>query len=188
MWPQRAADSIRTKAGNMFSQRWSGSERAPAGTPKQIETIVVPVPEPLHPQSRELVAFWEKHRADGRLLSPAKLPCRETVSLLPSIFVLERMDEPGEDWRLRVVGTHLTRWLDFDPTGLTISAFYHPNCVAHNAGVYRAVTEERRMHITHGRLHGVNRDFLRLEILHLPMEGASPDDMLLLGCISIFED
>jgi len=149
---------------------------------------VVPVPEPLHPQSRDVIDFWQKHRVNGRLLSRSKLPCRETVSLLPSIFVLERMDEAGEDWRIRLVGTHLTRWLDFDPTGLTISAFFHPNSLAHNASVYRSVTEERRIHITHGRLHGVNRDFLRLEIVHLPMEGAGPDEMLLLGCISIFDN
>lgn len=172
----------------MFADHRPASDRAPQGAVRQIETQVVAVTEPLHPQSRELIAFWEKHRVDGRLLSRAELPCRDTVSLLPSIFVLERKDEAGEDWRLRVVGTHLTRWLDFDPTGLTISAFYHPKCVAHNAGVYREVTTKRRPHITHGRLHGVNRDFLKLEIVHLPMEGSGPDDMLLLGCISIFEE
>jgi hypothetical protein len=172
----------------MLSHPSTGNQQAPAGTRRQVETIVVPVPEPLHPQSRAVIGFWQKHCVDGRLLSRANLPCRETVSLLPSIFVLERMDEAGEDWRIRLVGTHLTRQLDFDPTGFTISAFFHPDSLAHNASVYRAVTEERRMHITHGRLHGVNRDFLRLEIVHLPMEGTAPDDLLLLGCISIFDN
>lgn len=172
----------------MFAEQQPSSGRTTPGATRQIETNVVPVPAPLHPQSLDLIAFWEKHRVDGRLLSRAQLPCRETVSLLPSIFVLERMDEDGEDWRLRIVGTHLTRWLGFDPTGLTISALYHPSCVGHNAQVYRDVTAERRLHVTHGRLNGVNRDFLRLEIVHLPMEGAGPDDLLLLGCISIFED
>ena len=172
----------------MFSKHAANGVNVTSGTVRQIETQVVPVPEPLHAQSRELMAFWERHRKDGRLLNRSALPCRETTSLLPSIFVLERMDVAGEDWRLRLVGTHLTRWLDFDPTGLTISAFYHPGCVAHNAGVYRKVTADGCPHVTHGRLHGVNRDFLKLEILHLPMEDKGPEDLLLLGCISIFDE
>ncbi|MEQ8327347.1 PAS domain-containing protein [Parvibaculum sp.] len=152
----------------------------------RIETNVVPTGAASHPQSRLLIDFWERHRRNGRLLSRAELPCREAAPLLPSLFVLEPADPAREDWRLRVVGTTLTRWLDFDPTGMTISEFYHPDHVAHNAGVYRMVTSEKQPHVTQGRLCGINRDFLRLEIVHLPMEGATPDEILLLGSISIF--
>ena len=160
----------------------------PKSAVRRIETDVVPVGAAVHPQSRDLIAFWERHNGNGRLLGRANLPCRETAPLLPNVFVLERIDRDGEDWRLRVVGTHLTCWLDFDPTGLSISGLYHSAYVAHNAGVYRMVTEERRPHVTHGRIHGVDRDFLQLEFVHLPMEGTGPDDILLLGCISIFEN
>ena len=152
----------------------------------RIETNVVPTGAMSHPQSRLLVDFWKRHRRDGRLLSRSALPCREAAPFLPSIFMLEPTSAAGDDWRLRVVGTTLTRWLDFDPTGMTISEFYHPDHIAHNAGIYRMVTREKRLHVTQGRLSGVNRDFLRLEIVHLPIEGASPEDILLLGCISIF--
>ena len=57
-----------------------------------------------------------------------------------------------------------------------------------NAEVYREVTRNRIVHATQGRLCGINRDFLKLEILHLPMEGTTPQDMLLLGSISIFPE
>lgn len=172
----------------MFAEHQTYAAREPESTVRRIETSVVPVGAAAHQQSQNLIAFWEKHRGNGRLLGRANLPCRETAPLLPSVFVLERIDRDGEDWRLRVVGTHLTHWLDFDPTGLSISGFYHPAHVAHNAGVYRMVTEEHRVHVTHGRLYGVDRDFLQLEFVHLPMEGSGPDDILLLGCISIFEN
>ncbi len=172
----------------MFAEHQTYAARGPESAVRRIETNVVPVGAALHPQSLNLIAFWEKHSGNGRLLGRTHLPCRETTALLPNLFVLERIDEGGEDWRLRVVGTNLTCWLDFDPTGLSISALYHPNYVAHNAGVYRQVTQEHRPHITHGRIHGVDRDFLRLEFVHLPMEGSRPDDILLLGCISIFEN
>ena len=152
----------------------------------RIETNVVPAGAASHPQSRLLIDFWERHRKDGRLLSRSELPCREAASLLPSIFMLEPTNAAADDWRLRVVGTTLTRWLDFDPTGMSISEFYHPDHIAHNAGIYRMVTSEKQPHVTQGRLCGVNRDFLRLEIVHLPMEGKTPDEILLLGCISIF--
>lgn len=152
----------------------------------RIETYVVPTGAASHPQSKLLIDFWDRHRKDGRLLTRSELPCREAAAFLPSVFMLERTSAAGTDWRLRVVGTTLTRWLDFDPTGMTISDFYHPDHVAQNAEVYRMVTDEKRPHVTQGRLCGVNRDFLRLEIVHLPMEGATPDDILLLGCISIF--
>lgn len=152
----------------------------------QIETNVVPIDTPVHPQSIKLIDFWQRHRTEDRLLSRSDLPCREAASLLPSLFVLEQADADGENWRLRVVGTTLTRWLDFDPTGMTIREIYHPGHVGHDAEIYRMVTREKRPHITQGRLCGVDRDFLDLEIVHLPMEGASADEILLLGCISIF--
>jgi hypothetical protein len=154
----------------------------------RIETNVVPIEAPLHAQSIKLMEFWQRHCRDGRLLSRSDLPCREAAPFLPSVFVLEPMDGEGHDWRLRVVGTTLTRWLDFDPTGMTIREIYHPATVDKDAAIYRMVTRERRSHITQGRLCGVGRDFLSLEIVHLPMEGASPDEILLLGCISIFAE
>lgn len=153
----------------------------------RIEALVEAIPAATHPESLALIAFWEKHHINGRVLRRADLPCREAAPLLPNVFVLQPTDETATDWRLRLVGTKLTRWLDFDPTGLTISGFYHPDHVAENAEVYRMVTRDRRPHVTQGRLGGVNRDFLKLEIVHLPMEGASVDEMLLLGCISVFE-
>ncbi|ABS64199.1 protein of unknown function DUF1457 [Parvibaculum lavamentivorans DS-1] len=153
----------------------------------RIETNVAPIPAASHPLSLALIDFWERHRKDGRLLSRAELPCREAAPLLPNVFVLEPTDASARDWRLRLVGTTLTRWLDFDPTGMTISEFYHPDHVDHNAGVYRKVTTQQEPHITRGRLCGVKRDFLELEIVHLPMEGASKDEILLLGCVSIFQ-
>lgn len=154
----------------------------------RIETNVVPIDAPQHAQSIKLFEFWKSRCVDGRLLRRTDLPCREAASFLPSLFVLEPLNPDGEDWRLRVVGTTLTRWLDFDPTGMTIGELYHPDHVAHDAEIYRTVTRERRPHITQGRLCGVNRDFLELEIVHLPMEGASQQEILLLGCISIFEE
>lgn len=159
----------------------------PAAQAVRMEALVEAIPAATHPESLALIAFWEKHRVNGRVLRRADLPCREAAPLLPNVFVLQPTDETAADWRLRLVGTKLTRWLDFDPTGLTISGFYHPDHVAHNADVYRMVTRDRRPHVTQGRLGGVNRDFLKLEIVHLPMEGASEDEMLLLGCISVFE-
>jgi hypothetical protein len=153
----------------------------------RIETEVLPIPAPTHPTTIALQAFWES-RHDGRhLLNRADLPCREAAALLPHIFVLERADADGNDWRLRLVGTELTGWLGFDPTGQTISSLYHPSCIDHNARVYRMVTMLRSPHVTQGRIGGVNRDFLKLEIVHLPMEGTSPGNMMLLGGIAIFD-
>lgn len=152
----------------------------------RIETNVVPIDKPAHPQSVKLIEFWQRHRKDGRLLNRSDLPCREAASFLASLFVLEQADANGENWRLRVVGTTLTRWLDFDPTGMTIREIYHPGHVRHDAEVYRMIAREKQPHITRGRLCGVDRDFLELEIVHLPIEGARADEILLLGCISIF--
>ncbi len=154
----------------------------------RIETDVSPIETPQHPQSQALLDFWRHHRQGDRLLSRADLPCRAMSALLPSVFVLEPLDPEGADWRLRLIGTQLTGWLGFDPTGMAISDLYQPDCVAENAEVYRQVTRERIVHATQGRLCGINRDFLSLEILHLPIEGATPQDMLLLGSISIFPD
>ena len=153
----------------------------------RIEIDVTPIATPQHPQSLALLEFWTSHRRGDRLLSRAALPCREIGPILPSIFVLEPLDAEGSDWRLRLIGTQLTGWLGFDPTGQAISELYQPDCVAGNAEVYRQVTTERAIHATQGRLCGFNRDFLELEILHLPIEGASPQDLLLLGSISIFQ-
>ncbi|MEX1155054.1 PAS domain-containing protein [Parvibaculum sp.] len=154
----------------------------------RIETDVTPIAAPQHPQSLALLDFWTRHRQGNRLLSRAALPCREMSTLLPSVFVLEPLGPDGADWRLRLIGTQLTGWLGFDPTGKAISELYQPDCVADNAEVYRQVTSERIVHATQGRLCGINRDFLALEILHLPMEGATPQDLLLLGSISIFPE
>lgn len=175
------------RTGPMFVESRLGASTA-QDRATRIETNVVPIDKPLHAQSIKLIDFWQSRRKDGRLLSRSDLPCREAASLLPSIFVLDPLDAEGHDWRLRVVGTTLTRWLDFDPTGMTVREIFHPDHVDHDAEIYRTVTREKRPHITQGRLCGIGRDFLNLEIVHLPMEGASAAEIMLLGCISIFKE
>ncbi|MAU59135.1 MAG: hypothetical protein CMI62_00220, partial [Parvibaculum sp.] len=142
--------------------------------------------------------IFDSPKDDGKTPADLKVLFAEEIvtlaSLLDKEFFVGMMCSAGNGRFGHALYSTAMAWvwamlkLDFDPTGLTISAFYHPGCVAHNAGVYRKVTADGCPHVTHGRLHGVNRDFLKLEILHLPMEDKGPEDLLLLGCISIFDE
>ncbi|MEQ8747922.1 PAS domain-containing protein [Pyruvatibacter sp.] len=137
--------------------------------------------KPEHPDGKLLLAYYEHQLANGTLPRRRDMPAREILSILPNMFILEPANAPATDWRFRLMGQHLVTRFGADATGLCISQAYASDQVEHNAAVYRAVVNGERLSITRGIFEGIDREFLEMEIVHVPMLGSDDKTRWILG-------
>lgn len=147
----------------------------------KLDIKVTPATEAHHPLARMMLAFFSGKQRTNALPSRTDLPHRDLLPVLPFIFMLEPTGGDMTDWRFRLVGHGITARLGGDPTGLCISEIYKPAQVAPNAASYADVATSRAPHITTGSFHGIDREFLTFEIVHLPMLGNDERTIWVLG-------
>jgi hypothetical protein len=121
---------------------------------------------------RTLLNYYQSHQARGVLPKRTDMPCRELLGIMPDLFMLEPVDAAGHDWRFRLVGQGLVEHVGVDATGLCISQAYEAEDAKRNAGDYRDIAMNGNTRITRGTFHGIDREFLQMEIVHVPMVGS----------------
>ena len=130
---------------------------------------------------RSLIEYYESHRARGVYPRRSEMPSRELMGIMPDIFLLEPVDAEGTDWRFRLVGQGLVSRLGVDPTGMCISTAYAADDATRNAGDYQDIAVKGTTRITRGSFIGIDREFLEMEIVHVPMLGADDTTRWVLG-------
>lgn len=130
---------------------------------------------------RTLLGFYDTHRAKGTLPRRADMPSRALSGILPSLFMLEPTDYQGTDWRFRLAGQEIVTRVGIDPTGLCISQAYELEDAERNAADYRDIAINGNPRVTRGHLAGINREYLDMEIAHVPMIGANGTTPWVLG-------
>lgn len=131
---------------------------------------------PQHPDACRFHRYYLDLAAQGRLPARADFPVRALAPLMPGLFIIAPAGPahaPDSDWRFRLIGTAITERLGLDATGMAISQLLSPDQLAHHAGVYTDVAHGRRLSITRGCFEGLDREYVQVEIVHVPM--AAPD-------------
>ncbi|CDO58819.1 hypothetical protein BN1012_Phect605 [Candidatus Phaeomarinobacter ectocarpi] len=132
-----------------------------------------------------LLSYYKSHQARGVFPQRTNMPCRELLGIMPDLFMLEPVDADGNDWRFRLVGQGLVEHVGVDATGLCISQAYEAADAERNAGDYRDVAINGNTRITRGTFLGIDREFLQMEIVHVPMIGADGETPWVLGGLFI---
>jgi len=137
---------------------------------------------------RALVAYYEEHRSRNALPRRKQMPSRSLLGIMSHLFMLEPVDEDGTDWRFRLVGQEVVERIGVDATGLCISQAYEPDVARRNASDYRDIAMNHMVRITRGTLDGINREYLDMEIVHVPMIGSDETTPWVLGGLFVSDD
>jgi hypothetical protein len=155
----------------------------------EAQRIVIDVlvqPAAAHPRGQELVRIWTEARDSGRPMARGDVPSRKLLKLMPHLFLLEP-NADGSDWRFRLAGTAIGRRFGADPTGSLISEIYDRRQANDQAAIYKRVVTSDAPHVTHGRIEGIDRQFLTIEFCHLPLLPPGQGLYWLLGGVFVFE-
>lgn len=137
---------------------------------------------------RALVAYYQEHRSRNALPRRKKMPSRPLLGIMSNLFMLEPADEAGTDWRFRLVGQEVVERIGADATGLCISQAYEPDVARRNANDYCDIAMNHMVRITRGTFAGINREFLGMEIVHVPMIGSDDITPWVLGGLFVSND
>jgi len=152
------------------------------GTSERMMSVeITPLKAPTHPGALKLVSYVEEKRANNDWPRRRNLPDKALASIMPNIFMLAPADPDGADWRFRLVGQEIVDRLGFDPTGSLISTLFAPEEALRHAKEYRDVIAGTRDSISRCVFRGIDRDFLTMEIIHVPMLGADGETFWILG-------
>ena len=138
------------------------------------------------PELRKIFEFWSGLRAGDRLPArsdfyPTDLPAR----LLPHISIAEILRDGGEQrFRWRLVGTHTTEKTGRDVTGRYFDDVYAGDDYDDLVAAYVWVAEHGRPLRWHGNSHFVDKDWMSMEIIGLPLaEDGETVDKILCGMV-----
>lgn len=137
---------------------------------------------------RALVAYYEEHRSRNALPHRKQMPSRPLLGIMSHLFMLEPVDGDGTDWRFRLVGQEVVERIGVDATGLCISQAYEPDVARRNANDYRDIAMNKMVRITRGTFTGIDREYLDMEIVHVPMIGADDTTPWVLGGLFVSDD
>lgn len=104
-----------------------------------------------HPGSKQLAAYWESKRKDGRLPAREDIRPHEIARLLPNVSILEPRDG---DWAIRLTGTGVIDRVGQEVTAKTIGEIYEPDTARKMIETYDAVAASGRPMIAKARLLG----------------------------------
>ncbi len=130
---------------------------------------------------RQLWRYWLSLHKDGarplrRDLDPVDIPL-----LLPHVMLVEAL--PGaEDFRYRLVGTHVARIHGADNTGKRVTECFAPRECAQVMALYQRTVREAAPIVHRGRPRRRDNRVLDYEIVHMPLwNGADGVGMVLAG-------
>lgn len=146
---------------------------------------------PSQPTTRALFAYHAERQAAGGIIRRADIPNRALIRAMPGLYIIAPAgppENPVADWRFRLAGTELVARLGHDPTGVRISRILSPAQTRHQAGIYAEIAAGRLATVTRGRLKGLGRDFIHLEMAQVPMLAADGTTGCVLGVMAFLDE
>ncbi len=127
--------------------------------------------EPLsdEPRHRDLLAWWEGKRGERQVPTRSELNPAELRAHMGSLELIEVVE--GDDYRYRLLGTHITEAYGRDSTGKTVRELYadDPALLCFLLGMYRTVASRGVVGRSQGDLGTVGREYRRFDGLLLPL-------------------
>jgi len=137
-------------------------------------------PESLSDPATVLLEYWVSKCADGRFPDRSEIEPRDIKSILPYIFIVERLDGKESDYRFRLVGTQIVE-NEGECTGQRLSEIFGDR--RRYADVWRQYDESCRgvIHVRNENLGWLEKAFIDYEVVLLPLCGADQDVRFLIG-------
>jgi hypothetical protein len=141
------------------------------------------------PVFRDLHTYWDGKRGSRRMPARADIDPLEMRAHLGNLILIDPL-HMGDDFRYRLIGTHITRQHGRDSTGKTVRELYvdrEPVIFDWTMTVLRAVFGHRAPVLASNRLRAVGKEFIAANQLLLPLsDDGSSVNMIL--CEVIFAD
>ncbi len=137
------------------------------------------------PHLATLVAHWQEHARDGRVPDRAAfgLDALHAMGVLPDILLFDAVDG-GARFRVRLVGTGLTRLSGRDSTGRFLDELYEPEDYDPMAESMRWTIRERRPLRITGTFALVGKEFIPYEALMAPLaNGGTAVEMIIFAIL-----
>lgn len=136
------------------------------------------------PELKPLLSLWRSRCRDGRLPARADFdPCdlREHMGWI----VLTDVEQAPLRFRFRLVGSRVAEMAGRDVTGCYLDEVYPPDIYRVVVAGYHEAIKRRQPVRVHGRFCQVDRCFLALESLELPLasDGDTVDMLMVRDCI-----
>lgn len=164
---------------------------APAGDPlrrkARMHIEVQHFHEPTRPETHTLFTYHARCAAEGSVIRRTDIPNPGIAAIMPGIYMLAPAgppEDPNADWRFRLVGTRICTRLQIDPTNVCISELLDEAQFRHHAQAYTEIARGDRLTVTRGHIRGLGRDYLRLEMAHVPMLAADGITRCVLGVMA----
>lgn len=144
-----------------------------------IDYSVIEVEQPVHPNCRKLLAYWQARlQPDGLMLrsdfNPLDMP-----TAMGGMFVVEPVND-GEDMRYRLVGSVNEHRLGRKFTGELFSESYSPEMAADQIAFHNRILETKKPACLQGRFIGVDLEHVHYEAIYLPVR-TEPGGMQVIG-------
>lgn len=128
---------------------------------------------PLHPKIRTLIEYWLSIRpAEAAVPGRVHFEPLDVPALLPNLWLADVERAPALRFRYRLVGTHIARAFDGDPTGAyldTLTPGSRDDRVEASLGTV-ATTGQASWRAGRPRLWRLH-DYVRIERIYLPLAG-----------------
>jgi len=130
---------------------------------------------------RQLWRYWLSLRKDGALPARRDVDPLQIPLLLPHVMLVEALPDE-QDFRYRLVGTHIARIHGADNTGKCVSECFAPRECAQVVVLYRRTVREVAVIVHRGRPRRRDNRLLDYEIVHMPLaDGNGQVAMILAG-------
>lgn len=148
------------------------------------EVVAFPEREEIAPPVRPLHDYW-RDACGGVLPVPKQKidPLALPPHLLAHVMLVDVLFDPP-DFRYRLIGTEITRFVGRDSTGKLISELSYPADVGERiADIFKAVADSGRIIYAEDPADWASKDFIRMATLLLPATSDGQRTDLIFGAV-----
>ncbi|MEC9345585.1 MAG: PAS domain-containing protein [Pseudomonadota bacterium] len=127
--------------------------------------------------------LWQERRDGDRLPARADFAAEDLMRLGGRVALVEVVDGPPRRYRLRLVGSSITRNAHRDATGRWLDEIYRPDRYPLAISGYESCIAERGPAGARGRLVHVEREFVPFVALDLPLASDGRRIDMILKCV-----
>jgi PAS domain-containing protein len=152
----------------------------PQGNWREGQCYVLDSPSLEPPLLRDVFAYWQRKRGGRSMPARRDVDPHELRAHLPHLFL---MDVVVDDFRYRLLGSAITERYGRDGTGELVSEAYAelPTIREWYLAVLRAVVSGKRPMLTSAPMRAVQKEFILVQALHLPLSDDDSGVNMILG-------
>ncbi|MFC4353467.1 PAS domain-containing protein [Fodinicurvata halophila] len=135
--------------------------------------------------SERLLSFhdhWKRLCKGAAMAERSAFDIVEAPRALVGHLILLDVLEGGQDFRYRVVGTHIAEEIGRDFTGETVLEYHARHESREVIDGYAEIVKTGQPHLYHGSLYDLGRDYVTYERLAVPLTGPGGDIAFILAC------